>query len=308
MQTAFYSHPNFRLHRSATAHPERPERLEAVERHLRERGLWERLDHRSFTPAAEDDLVMCHVPAMIQRARHASAEGFDLDGDTYTNQHSWNVALLAVGAAMQAAEAVASGAVSNAFVASRPPGHHATSRRSMGFCLFNHVALAARHARKRFDRVAILDWDVHHGNGTQEIFEEDPSVYFASLHQWPFYPGTGAAGERGTGPGLGSTRNVPLPAGSGDAKYLQAWRSLEADLLAFEPQMIVVSAGFDAHAHDPLGQMEVTDEGFAEMARVAKSWAAQMCQGRLLMVLEGGYNIEALGRGVASVLEVMAEG
>ena len=303
MKTAFYSHPDFLLHRSASAHPERPARLEALHRHLHLSELWERLDHRAFEPASQDDLSLCHSSAMIERVRLASAASANLDPDTYTNQHSWNVALLGAGAAIQAARDVASGQVKQAFVASRPPGHHATPDRSMGFCLFNNIALAAKQACKYLERVAILDWDVHHGNGTQDIFYGDPSVYFASLHQAPFYPGTGASSERGVGAGLGSTRNIPLPAGCGNAAYLRAWRSLEADLEAFEPQMILVSAGFDAHADDPLGGMEVTEGGFAAMAREAKDWANRWCEGRLLLVLEGGYDVEALGRSTVQVLE-----
>ena len=309
MKTAFYSHPDFLLHRSASAHPERPlhperpARLEALERHLRASGQWEHLAHAAFKPASQDDLALCHSSAMIERVRFASAASANLDPDTYTNQHSWNVALLGAGAALQAARDVANGEIKQAFVASRPPGHHATPERSMGFCLFNNIALAAKQARKYLERVAILDWDVHHGNGTQDIFYADPSVFFASLHQAPFYPGTGAASERGVGAGEGSTRNIPLPAGCGNAAYLRAWRSLEADLEAFEPQMILISAGFDAHADDPLGGMEVTEGGFAAMAREAKNWANRWCEGRLLLVLEGGYDVEALGHSVVQVLE-----
>jgi acetoin utilization deacetylase AcuC-like enzyme len=303
MQTAFYFHPDFLLHRDAHAHPERPARLDAVERHLRASGLWNRLAHRDFTAASEADLQMCHSVAMIARVRAASASGVNLDPDTYTNTKSWHVGLLAAGASLAAAREVASGEAQQAFVASRPPGHHATPERSMGFCLFNNVALAACEARKYLQRVAILDWDVHHGNGTQDIFYQDAAVYFASLHQSPLYPGTGASHERGEGAGLGTTRNIPLPAGSGDATYEAAWRSLETDLEAFAPQMIIVSAGFDAHADDPVGGMAVTEAGFVAMARQAKAWAVRWCGGRLLMVLEGGYNTEALGRSVVQVLD-----
>ena len=303
MKTSFYFHSDFVLHHSDRAHPERPQRIEALYLHVRQAELWQKLTPAAFEPASEEDLQLCHSAAMIERVRSASAAEANLDPDTYTNKHSWNVALLGAGAAMQAARDVASGKVRQAFVASRPPGHHATGERSMGFCLFNNIALAAQEARKYLQRVAILDWDVHHGNGTQDIFYDDPSVFFASLHQSPFYPYTGAASERGEGAGVGSTRNIPLPAGCGNAAYLRAWRSLEADLEAFKPQMILVSAGFDAHADDPLGGMEVTEGGFAAMAREAKNWAKRWCEGRLLLVLEGGYDVEALGRSVVQVLE-----
>jgi acetoin utilization deacetylase AcuC-like enzyme len=307
MKTAFYSHRDFGLHKSTSPHPERPERLEFVEKYLRESKVWDRLDHRAFAPATDAELEACHSRAMIARARRAAEGGFDLDGDTYTSKDSMRVALLAAGAAMQAARDIAGGQATQGFVATRPPGHHATDTVSMGFCLFNMVALAAAEAGKTFDRVAILDWDVHHGNGTQDIFYSSPNVLFASLHEWPLYPGTGSADERGEGAGLGLTRNIPLRAGQGNAEYLRTWRSLEADLAAFEPKMILVSAGFDAHADDPLGHMEVTEQGFADMTRQAKAWAARWCEGRLLLVLEGGYNLDALGRSATQVLEALLE-
>jgi acetoin utilization deacetylase AcuC-like enzyme len=177
----------------------------------------------------------------------------------------------------------------------------------MGFCLFNSIACAARHAQRQHDlqRVAILDWDVHHGNGTQEIFYEDPSVFFVSVHQWPLYPGTGKRTESGSGAGVGATLNIPLPAGSDDEDCLNLWDALGEPLHEFAPQLILLSAGFDAHARDPLANMEVSSEGFRQMMRITKRWAAELCDNRLVCLLEGGYDLTALGDSVAAVIKEM---
>ena len=252
MKTAFFSHPDFLLHQAAYQHSERPQRLAAVARAVESSALNPQLLRPDFEAAPSETLHLCHSARLIENVRLMSENERAIDGDTYTNRHSYDVARLASGAACKAVEMILNGDCDSAFVASRPPGHHAESARAMGFCLFNHVAIAARFAQQKslengVERVAIVDWDVHHGNGTQEIFYEDGSVFFASLHESPLYPGTGARQETGSGEGVGTTVNVPLRAGCGDAEYLAAWQSLRAPLVEFAPQLIIVSAGFDAH-------------------------------------------------------------
>jgi acetoin utilization deacetylase AcuC-like enzyme len=233
-----------------------------------------------------------------------------LDPDTCISPDSYRVALLAVGGALLAVDQVVEGRPDNAFVALRPPGHHAERERAMGFCLFNNVAIAARYAQRRYGlkRVLIVDWDVHHGNGTQHTFEDDPSVLFFSTHQFPFYPGTGRTSERGTGAGLGYTLNVPLAAGCGDNEYRQVFEKiLYPAAQAFEPQLVLVSAGFDAHRNDPLASMNVTEDGYAHMTSIVRDIAERYCEGRLVSLLEGGYNLEALAHSVERHLHVLGQ-
>jgi acetoin utilization deacetylase AcuC-like enzyme len=218
--------------------------------------------------------------------------------------------LLAVGGALQAVDQVVDRRVRNAFVALRPPGHHAERDRAMGFCLFNNVAIAARYAQQQYGlkRVLIVDWDVHHGNGTQHAFEDDPSVLFFSTHQYPFYPGTGRASERGNGPGLGYTVNVPLAAGCGDQEYIEVFEKiLYPAAQAFRPDLVLISAGFDAHREDPLAGMLVTEGGYERMTTIVREIAEQCCAGRLVSLLEGGYNLEALARSVERHLRTLGD-
>jgi acetoin utilization deacetylase AcuC-like enzyme len=309
MRTAYFTNAIFRDHDNGTGHPESPQRLEAIDAALRREALWDRLLKPSFGPATQEQLRLCHDEALIERIRElAQRGGGAIDPDTRVSPTSFEVVCHAVGAAIRAADGVLCGEWENAFVASRPPGHHATPSRAMGFCLFNSVAVAAREAQRvhGLERVAILDFDVHHGNGTQEIFYEDGSVFYASVHQSPFFPGTGSTDQRGAGAGEGCTFNIPLPAGQGDAEYLRAWREIGAAVKAFQPELILLSAGYDAHYDDPLGGMKVTRDGFAALTQSALDWARELCAGRLVCVLEGGYSLGGLSQSVAATMEVLS--
>jgi acetoin utilization deacetylase AcuC-like enzyme len=252
-----------------------------------------------------------HHPEHIKRVQATSQYNHTaLDPDTIVCRDSYTAALKAVAGTLAAADAVMQGQVSQAFCAVRPPGHHATSRRAMGFCLFNNVAILARYLQRHhgLDNILIIDWDVHHGNGTQYIFEDDPSVLYFSTHQYPFYPGTGAATETGQSRGQGFTMNVPLPAGTGDDTYIAVFeQQLLPRALAYRPDCVLISAGFDAHYADPLAQMQVTEEGYRRMTQVVKEIATTCCQQRLISVLEGGYNLAALARSVQAHIEALQQ-
>jgi acetoin utilization deacetylase AcuC-like enzyme len=231
-----------------------------------------------------------------------------LDPDTYTSPDTYEVALLSAGAGVEMVERVLGGKDQRALALVRPPGHHAERDRAMGFCLFNNIAIGAAHlrARHRLERVMVMDWDVHHGNGTQHSFARDPGVLFVSTHRWPFYPGTGALDEVGSGEGQGFTVNLPFPGGYGDAEYAEAFHAVVAPLaLEYEPQAILISAGFDPHRRDPLGGMAVTERGFAAMARSLVDVADRVCDGRVVAVLEGGYDLQATRDSTSAVLDVL---
>jgi acetoin utilization deacetylase AcuC-like enzyme len=261
--------------------------------------------------AGTDDLLRCHTQSHVDRIRDtARRDVTQLDADTYTNAQSYEAALRAAGSVLQAVDEVVARRVRHAFCAVRPPGHHAESDRAMGFCLFNNVAVGARYAQVRhgIQKIAIVDWDVHHGNGTQQIFYEDDSVVYISLHQYPLYPGSGSTHERGSGKGTGTTLNFPMPAGAGDGDYLDVWdRELVPALRSFGPDLIMVSAGFDAHAFDPLAGMNLTEDGFVQMTRRLLEVSSMHCQYGLISVLEGGYHLEALADSVRAHIEVLAD-
>lgn len=312
MKTAFYFHPDFKVHSNGPRHPERPTRLDAIRDALQTADLWDKLAHPAWESASETDLEWCHTPAHIARVKQMAEQGGGkLDGDTKVGPRSFEIAKLASGAAIAATRAVVAGKFDNAFVASRPPGHHAESGRRAGspwgFCLFDHVAVAARWAQRELgiERVAILDFDVHHGNGTQEIFYADNSVLFASLHESPLFPGTGERGETGEGAGKGATLNFPLPAGCDGEIYRKVWALVGNAVREFGPDLILLSAGYDAHQKDPLGHMNLTTEDYADLISDAKGWARELCEGRLVAVLEGGYHLGALGQSVAATVETL---
>jgi acetoin utilization deacetylase AcuC-like enzyme len=290
-------------------HVERPGRLDAVMTHLEKDPTWRRLRRIQAEPASPGDLLLVHAEEHVRSVREACDQGRRrLDPDTYVTDASFGVALEAVGCTVAVTREVLDGKAHRGLAAVRPPGHHASSTRSMGFCLFSNAALAARWAQREagLDRVLVVDFDVHHGNGTQEIFYEDPSVAFMSVHQSPFYPGTGRADERGEGPGVGATTNVPLPSGTGDAAYERVFRRILRPIAqSFDPELILLSAGYDAHWKDPLGGMRLTTAGFGRLVREIAEWADACCDGRLVALMEGGYDADALAFSVAATLEVM---
>jgi len=302
--TAVVEDPRYQEHRGPDGHPERPERLDAVHAAIAARAS--ELEHLPARPASDEEILRVHSRDHLDVVAEAvSRAPIRLDPDTFASSRSFEVARLAAGASIDLALRIAAGEVDTGFAAVRPPGHHAEATHAMGFCLFNNVAIAAEALRAEagIQRLLVLDWDVHHGNGTQHSFEEDPNVLYASTHQFPYYPGTGDAGEAGTGKGEGATFNIPLPAGCGDAEYLGAFRRLLVPAVrAFRPEMILVSCGFDAHVDDPLAAMNVTGDGFAALARIVRALADDLCGGRLLFVLEGGYALSGLEAGTRAVL------
>jgi acetoin utilization deacetylase AcuC-like enzyme len=293
-------------HDPGRGHPESPERLDAILSDLGRAPLaGVTIEAPRLVTDTEIDAV--HDAGYRRVLADAAGQSVELDPDTMTSPGSWEAARLSAGAAVGAVEAVMSGQAQNAFALVRPPGHHALPYRAMGFCLLNNVAIAAEAARRAgAARVAILDWDVHHGNGTQDMFAARDDVLYMSIHQYPFYPGTGAAHEVGRGAGRGTTINCPLPGGQQDADYGVAFHDLFLPAArAFAPDLILISAGFDAHARDPLAEMQVTERGYAAMTSVMMQLAAETCGGKLALMLEGGYDLAALAGSVRATLEAL---
>jgi acetoin utilization deacetylase AcuC-like enzyme len=309
MRVALYDHPVFREHDAGEGHPERPERLGAVRRGLREAGLEERLVPLEPKPATPEQLLRVHSEPHLKRIAATRGRTVPFDADTQASPRSYEAALLAAGAVVDAVERVLDGSLERAFCAVRPPGHHAERDRAMGFCLFNNVAVGAEHALARgLQRVAIIDWDVHHGNGTQHSFWKDPRVLYVSSHQFPFYPGTGGIDEMGEGPGLGFNVNLPMPAGLGDADYARVYAEVVLPICrSFDPELLIVSVGFDPHRDDPLAGMRLTDRGFGALARLCLAAAGDSARGRAVFVLEGGYDLDGIAQSSASVMEAMLE-
>lgn len=309
MTTAIVTDQRFDLH-TWHGHVEQAERLHAIRRAIEADRLWPRLLQLPIRPATEAELLAVHSSSMLHRVRQlASYSGGQIDSDTYITAESWDVALLAAGATICMAEALVSERCHNAFALVRPPGHHATDIRSMGFCLFNNIAVAARVLldRHHLRRIAIVDFDVHHGNGTQDIFYRDGRVLFCSTHAAPLYPGTGSLHEMGDPRTAGGTTlNVPLPYGTGDHGYEQVFqRVIGPALRRFQPEIILVSAGFDAHWSDPIGPMALSIQGFARIVQYLCDWADELCDGRIGFVLEGGYSLPALAAGVVTTLRLL---
>ena len=297
-------------HRAPSGHPERPARAEAVRDALNAAGIASRGRHVATRQATDEELVRVHAAGYLDELiRVVPGKTGWLDADTYFSPGTWEAARAAAGSTVQLALDVLHGRLSQGIAVVRPPGHHATHDRAMGFCLLNNVAAAAAAARAQgAARVAILDWDVHHGNGTQDIFWDDPDVLYLSVHQFPFYPGSGAPTEIGGAHAVGGTVNVGLPGGCGDAEYAAVFDHVFVPKLsAFRPDLLLISAGFDAFQHDPLAGMRVTHAGFAAMARRLRAAADRWSGGRVMAVLEGGYDLDGLGGGMAAVLSAFAE-
>jgi acetoin utilization deacetylase AcuC-like enzyme len=303
--TLLYYHPRF-LDHDTGQHPEQPERLRHIMARLESTGLAAQCVRPHWQPASRDRLQLVHEAAHIDRVAAVAARGGGrLDADTVVSPASFDVAQLAAGAACDAVDRVLGREANTALCVMRPPGHHALAERAMGFCLFNNIAIAAAIALEehQLDRILVVDWDVHHGNGTQDLFYSDGRAGFFSIHRWPFYPGTGAADETGTADGLGATRNLPITFGTPRTTYMDQFRNdLENFAARMRPQLVLVSAGFDSHREDPIGSLGLEVEDFAALTKIVADIAAVHCSGRIVSLLEGGYNPPVLAECVETHL------
>lgn len=311
MKTGLHIAPLYSDHDPGTGHPESPARNQAILKALTESGSLPQLASIPVRLAEVKEVELCHPRHYIELVeKEVGAKSPILStGDTQISAKSYDVGMHAVGGVLNAVDAVMSGKLKNAFCAVRPPGHHARPSQGMGFCLFNNIAIGARYAQKKHGaaKVAIVDWDVHHGNGTQDIFYDDGTVFFASTHQSPLYPYTGHAEETGAGKGQGSTLNLPFAAGAGSKEIGAAFQDkILPEIIRFKPDLIMISAGFDSRAGDPLGRFQLQDEDFAQLTRWLKQAAAEVCEGRLVSVLEGGYNLSGLASAVTAHVEALS--
>jgi acetoin utilization deacetylase AcuC-like enzyme len=310
MATLLVTDAAMKSHNPGSGHPEQVARYDAVMNALKSSGVLAKMKTNTGRTATWDDAALIHTRAYLKIVEEDFKAGHHAlsTGDTDIAPGSLGAAFLAVGCVQTAVDEVISKNATNAFCVVRPPGHHATPGRGMGFCLFNNIAIGARYAQKKhgLERVLIADWDVHHGNGTQDAFYEDGSVLFMSTHQSPWYPGTGAAGETGEGKGKGLTMNFPFQSGSGREQILPAFaKKLKDAADAFKPDLVMISAGFDSRAGDPLGQFRLTDADFVELTNVMQEIAAKHAQGRMVSVLEGGYNLTGLGSATAAHVKAL---
>ncbi len=298
----------FVKHINSFDHPESPDRVYIINDMLNETGLINHLTFLEPRDAKKEDIIRVHTESYFQRIEKTKGkEKVFLDQDTSTNAFSFDSAIRASGGVLQSIDNIIENNIDTSFCIERPPGHHAEADRSMGFCLFNHAAVGAGYLRsKGYERVMILDWDVHHGNGTQHIFEDSKNVLFFSTHQFPFYPGTGSLQEIGINDGVGYTVNVPIDIGMGDNEYIKIFNEILVPITSqYKPQFIIVSAGFDSFVDDPLGGMTVTTSGFSKLAEIVMDLSNQFCDSKLLLILEGGYNINGLADCTKEVFETL---
>ncbi len=312
MTTALLKSSLFKQHDTGTGHPECAHRITAIEDALTANNLLSALSIVDPIAASIDDVSLIHPHEYVERVRLAceSGAGYVDTPDVPISNQSYDAAIHAVGGVLAVCDFVVSGDINNGFALIRPPGHHAERNMALGFCLFNNVAIAARHLQLRhgLERIVILDWDVHHGNGTQHLFESEADIFYISLHQYPHYPGTGAASETGIGAGEGATLNCPMPAGSGDLAYHEAFtEQILPAIENFGPDVILLSAGFDAHRADPLGNINLTVESYAWMTDAMLDVAQRRCGGRLISLLEGGYNLQALAESASRHIEILSK-
>ena len=308
-KTGLVYHEDYLRHQAGAGHPERPERLESIMKYLTATKLLDKLVRIDPYSAEIDWIATVHTRDYINFVKQACEQDYSyLDADTGICADSYRIALLAAGGAMAAADAVMNKKVDSAFCAVRPPGHHAEKDRARGFCLFNNIAIAAKYLQQKYQigKVLIVDWDVHHGNGTQNTFYDDPTVFYFSIHQWPHYPGSGLRTEKGIRKGEGFTLNVLLSAGHGNDDYIEIFENqLVPAAKNFKPNFILISAGFDGHYQDPLAGMQLTEKGYAQLTQIVVDLADEFCEGRIISFLEGGYNLEMLARSVAVHIEVL---